>query len=291
MKVMARDGRIAGYIDLFAGPGIYDSGEESVPILICKQVVADERLRKSVKLWFNEGDASNYERLKANVSGVPGIDTLTHKPKITRFIVSDEFAPKMSSVRTPSFVFADPCGHKGISLHLIASALKPFGNDCIFFFNYSRVNMKLSYEVMNDSINTFFEAARAGRIRAAILSKRSPKEREEIILAEVGGALKEAGAHPLVFGFRTQEGGRTSHHLVYATKNVKALNNMKRIYTKASSDKRDGVGSLDFDPRDAEASGQLFSRLDEVRQRLFQVFSGRTLTFLESTEFQPVSQP
>jgi three-Cys-motif partner protein len=276
---MARDGRTAGYVDLFAGPGVYDSGEESVPILICKQVVGDQRLRASVKLWFNEGDASNHERLRANVGRVPGINTLTHRPRITSFIVSDEFAPKLSGMRTPSFIFADPCGYKGLSLHLIASALKPFGNDCIFFFNYRRVSMKLSYQVMNDSINGFFEAARADRIRAAIRPISSPRERERIILSEVDGALKEAGAHPLVFGFRTQEGGRTSHHLVYATKNVKALNNMKRIYTKASSDKHDGVGSLDFDPRDADASGQLFSGLDEVRQRLLQTFAGRTLTF------------
>jgi hypothetical protein len=68
--------------------------------------------------------------------------------------------------------------------------------------------------------------------------------------------------------------------LVYATKNLKALRQMKRIYTKASSDQTDGVGSLDYDPRDAEPRTlQLFSPIEEVRQRLLQVFGGRTLTF------------
>ena len=42
MKVMARSGKTAGYVDLFAGPGIYGGGEESIPILICKQVVSDQ---------------------------------------------------------------------------------------------------------------------------------------------------------------------------------------------------------------------------------------------------------
>ena len=60
MRVMARNGKIAGYVDLFAGPGIYGGGEESIPILICKQVVSDARLRASVKLWFNEGDPENF---------------------------------------------------------------------------------------------------------------------------------------------------------------------------------------------------------------------------------------
>jgi len=74
-------------------------------------------------------------------------------------------------MRTPSFIFADPCGYKGLSLRLIASALKPFGNDCIFFLNYNRINMKISYAVMNESINAFFETARADQIRKEIRTR------------------------------------------------------------------------------------------------------------------------
>jgi three-Cys-motif partner protein len=150
MKVMARNGKTAGYVDLFAGPGIYGHGEESIPIVICKQVVSDQRLRTSVKLWFNEGDPVNYEKLKANIDAVPGIATLTNAPKVTPHIISEVFAPRLSGMRTPSFIFADPCGYKGLSLRLIASALKPFGNDCIFFFNYNRINMKISYAAGTD---------------------------------------------------------------------------------------------------------------------------------------------
>lgn len=49
MRVMARRGKTAGHVDLFAGPGIYGSGEESTPIIICKQVASDQRLRANVK--------------------------------------------------------------------------------------------------------------------------------------------------------------------------------------------------------------------------------------------------
>jgi hypothetical protein len=141
--------------------------------------------------------------------------------------------------------------------------------------------MKISYAVMDESINAFFETARADQLRQDIRSLESPQDRERIILAAVTKALKEdANAHSLTFGFRTREGGGTSHHLVYATKDVRAQNQMKRIYTKASSDKSDGVGSLDYDPRDAEPRTlSLFSPLEEVRQRLLRVFVGRTLTF------------
>ncbi len=283
MKVMARNGKTAGYVDLFAGPGVYGGGEESIPIIICKQVVSEPRLRTSVKLWFNEGDPSYYEKLKANINSVAGIATLTHKPRVTSHITAQDFAPRLSGMRTPSFVFADPCGYKGLSLRLIASALKPFGNDCLFFLNYNRINMKISYEVMNDSINAFFEAARADQVRDEIRTIDNPQEREDVILFAVRRALKDdVGASSLTFAFRTREGGGTSHHLVYATKNIRALNQMKRIYTKASSDKADDVGSLDFDPRDAGPRNMsLFGPMEEVRQRLLQVFAGRTLTFEE----------
>jgi len=281
MRVMARSGKTAGYVDLFAGPGIYGGGEESIPIIICKQVVSDPRLRASVKLWFNEGDPINYEKLKANIAAVPGIRTLANVPRVTPYVISESFAPRLAGMRTPSFVFADPCGYKGLSLRLIASALKPFGNDCIFFLSYNRINMKISYSVMTESINAFFETARAEQVREDIRSIEGPQGRERIILAAVTKALKEeANAHSLTFGFRTREGGGTSHHLVYATKNAKAQNQMKRIYTKASSDQSDGVGSLDYDPHDAEPGTlSLFSPLDEVRDRLLQCFVGRTLTF------------
>jgi three-Cys-motif partner protein len=280
-RVMARNGKTAGHVDLFAGPGVYGLGEASTPILICKQVVANERLRANVKLWFNEGDPANYEKLKANINAVDGIGTIDKGPRITPHIISDAFAAQLSNMRTPSFVFVDPCGYKGLSLRLIASALKPFGNDCLFFFNYNRINMKISYEVMNESVNAFFQAVRADQIRSEIRTITNPQEREQVILNAVKRALKEeVGAHSLTFGFRTREGGGTSHHLVYATKNIGALNQMKRIYTKASSDKADGVGSLDYDPRDSgPRTLPLFSPLEEVRQRLLQEFSGQTLTF------------
>jgi len=287
MRVMARKGKTAGHIDLFAGPGIYGSGEESSPVVICKQVVSDQRLTSNVKLWFNEGDPANYEKLKANIAAIPGIGNLTHKPVVTSHVISEAFIARLAAIRTPSFIFADPCGYKGLSLRLIASALKPFGNDCIFFFNYNRINMKIGYAAMEDSINAFFEKTRADQIRREIASIVRPHEREQVILTAVAKALKDVGAYSLTFGFRTREGGATSHHLVYATKNVRALNQMKRIYTKASSDKSEGIGSLDFDPRDVESHAlPLFSPLEEVRQRLLQIYAGRTVTFDELIQLE-----
>jgi three-Cys-motif partner protein len=278
MNKMAR-GRIVGYADLFAGPGLYRTGEKSIPILACERAIEDERLRNCVRLWFNEADPGLFQDLKRNIASVDGISSLRFEPNITHIKISKSIAPKLEREGIPTLIFADPCGYKGLSLRLITAALKRFGNDCVFFFNYRRVNMKLGYPVMDGSINEFFEPDRADPLREEV-KRLSPPDREMRVLAAIEEALREAGAFPLAFPFRG-EGGGTSHHLVFASKNQAALGMMKRIMAKASSDEVQGVASFDFDPRDkaSEPSNlSFFGGLYEVKERLLHTYKG-SITF------------
>ncbi len=280
-NVLARN-RDVGYADLFAGPGAYKNGEKSIPILITEQVVADERLRRHVRLWFNEGDQALYEQLERNVSAVPGVDSLTHRPTVTKKIVGTGLADKQYSI--PTLVFADPCGYKGLSLRMIAAALKGFGNDCLFFFNYRRVNMKLSFPLMDESINGFFSAAVAADLRCQIASLK-PRDREDAVLNAIREAIRGAGDIPLVFRFKSSEGGGTSHHLVFASKAAKGASIMKRIMNNCSTQVLDGVGSFEFNPRGPNSQNlPLFSPLTDVADHLLEVFAGQRLTFAELVE-------
>ena len=127
------------------------------------------------------------------------------------------------------------------------NVLRGFGNDCLFFFNYRRVNMKLSYPVMDESIDELFEPDRAQALRREIGTLK-PRAREERVLKEIREAIQEAGGIPVVFAFRSSEGGCTSHHLVFASKHAKGAEIMKRIMNDCSSDVIEGIGSWDFDP-------------------------------------------
>ena len=233
-----------------------------------------------MRLWFNEGDPNLKERLAKNVADVPGISALTHPPSVTRILITPALAPKLESRLKTTFVFADSCGYKGLSLRLISAALQGFGNDCLFFFNYNRVNMKLGYPVMDESINEFFEATRAKALREELKAITSPAQREQRVLRAISDALKAAGAvSPLAFAFRTREGGGTSHHLVFGSKGQKGVAMMKRLMNQASSHMTEGVGSWDFDPRPDTGSLGLFGGLEEINQRLLEVFAGRKVTF------------
>ena len=128
-----------GYADLFAGPGVYRDGEgavqKSIPVLVCEAVVREELFRQKVHLWFNDGDENNYRQLKAAIDSISGIETLRFRPTVDNKIIDSRWVGKLSRLPVPTLVFLDPCGYKGLSLRLVASILRGFGNDCIFFFN------------------------------------------------------------------------------------------------------------------------------------------------------------
>jgi three-Cys-motif partner protein len=281
-RVMAPGPRAkVGYADLFAGPGLYRSAEgvteKSIPILVAEAVIQDPLFRDKVHLWFNEGNPENYNQLKIAIDSVPGIQTLRYRPTVGDKIIDARWADKLRKLSVPTLVFLDPCGYKGLSLKLVASILRGFGNDCIFFFNYSRINMKLDLAIMNRSVDEFFEPERAKILRAKI-QNRSPAEREEVILAAVKASITEAGAIPLDFGF-SSDSGRRSHYLVYASKDQSAAHMMKIILRSASSVVTEGVGSGEHNPRAAAQGPSLFGGLYEVETRLLSVFAGRMITF------------
>ncbi len=137
--------------------------------------------------------------------------------------------------------------------------------------------MKLDLEIMNDSIDEFFEAERAKGLRSDI-KHRTPAEREELILAAVSDAIKQVGAISLPFKFKS-DNGRTSHHLIYASKNERAAQMMKRILKSVSSAVDQGVGSNEHDPRVKSTTASLFAGMYEVEDRLLKLFAGREISF------------
>jgi three-Cys-motif partner protein len=280
-RVMARRNEKVGYADLFAGPGLYANSEglahRSIPVLVCEAAIREKVIREKVHLWFNEGDPENYRQLRTAIESISNVETLRYAPTIGNKIIDSGWTETLTKLSVPTLVFLDPCGYKGLSLKLVAAVLGGFGNDCIFFFNYSRVNMKLNLELMNKSIDDFFEPDRARTLRAAIKGK-SPDEREKIIVDAVESAIRHAKGVPLFFKFLSDV-NRTSHHLVFASKNLAAVNAMKRILNSASSTVIEGVGSGKHDPRAGKVSAPLFGGLYEVEERLLTIYGGRQIQF------------
>jgi len=132
-----RPGKIA-YIDLFAGPGRYEDGTKSTPLLILEKAIEHSGLRETLVTIFNDKDEENARSLEAAIREFPGVDTLTHKPQVICQEVGEEIVQYFERVKlVPTLFFVDPWGYKGLSLRLIESVLRNNGSDCIFFFNYN----------------------------------------------------------------------------------------------------------------------------------------------------------
>ncbi|OYQ46453.1 class I SAM-dependent methyltransferase [Flavobacterium aurantiibacter] len=75
------------YIDLFAGPGIYNDQNPSTPILIAKHCERDPFLKNIVKMIFNDNFYS--DELKRNFEKHFNENTFKHKPHFGKGTVGE----------------------------------------------------------------------------------------------------------------------------------------------------------------------------------------------------------
>ena len=273
-------GKIA-YIDLFAGPGRYKDGTKSTPVRIIEQAIADNDMRNMLVTIFNDADEDNTQSLEIAIAQISGVETLKYPPHVLNHEVGTEMVKMFERVTlVPTLFFVDPWGYKGLSLRLVNSVLKDWGCDCIFFFNYNRINMGLPNEFVTEHMNALFGKQRADSLRQR-LAGLSPLQRELTIVEEIAEALKEMGGnYVLPFTFRNESGTRTSHHLIFVCKHFRGYEIMKAILDRESSTHEQGVPSFDYSPAD-ERQPMLFALsrpLEDLEGMLLEKFAGRHVT-------------
>jgi len=130
---------------------------------------------------------------------------------------------------------------------LIGYAIASRGCDCIFFFNYNRINPAINNSFVVEQMNDIFGAVRAEQLREKVRGL-SPEERRNTIINELAAALREVGGRfVLPFEFRSPHGERTSHYIVFVSKHFLGYHIMKEVMAGLSSD--DGeVRSFEYVP-------------------------------------------
>ena len=270
-----------GYVDLFAGPGRYEDGTESTPILVLKKACENDNIRNKLISVFNDINPEHVQSLRDAINSIPEINMLKWTPRVINTEVNEEFAEVFESMKTiPTLFFVDPFGYKGLSLQLISSFLRNWGCDCIFFFNYNSINRSIRIKAVEGHIDALFGEERADELRS-LPPSMSSSDREASILEAISQSLKEkAGQYVLPFRFKDERGTRSSHHLIFVSKNITGYQIMKEIMAKESSDSEQGVASFEYNPalyRQTLLFG--YSRpLDDLADMLLTDFEGRTLT-------------
>ena len=289
-----RDRRI-GYVDLFAGPGRYKDGSVSTPLRVLTKAIEKESYANRLITIFNDKDEQNVRGLEKAIRELPNIGKLKYYPKIWNEEVGDKIAAEFEQIaKIPMLAFIDPWGYKGLSLRLVDAFLKDWGCDCIFFFNYSRINAGLNNPFVQEHMAALFGEERAKKLSSE-LEPLPPAEREATIVDELALALKGFGhRYVLPFCFKNASGKRTTHHLVFVTKHFRGYEVMKDIMSKASSMEHQGVPTFTYSLAASRRQVLLFELnrpLDELEDMLLSEFAGKILTTREIYEKHSVDRP
>lgn len=293
MRFMNREQKI-GYVDLFAGPGRYKDGAISTPLRVLNTALEIENIHDRLITVFNDKDESHVRSLSEAIGELDQIKKLKYQPEIWNEEVGDNIAAKFESMKIiPVLAFIDPWGYKGLSLRLVNAFLKDWGCDCLFFFNYARINAGLNNPKVREHMEALFGEKTESLIDA--LEALSPSEREAVIIEYLSDALREYGHRfVLPFCFKNSSGNRTTHHLIFVTKHFKGYEVMKDIMAKASSSEEQGVASFQYMPAPALSQGLLFSLnqpISKLKDLLAQDFSGKSLTMRQIYEQHSVDKP
>ncbi|GAE26992.1 hypothetical protein JCM9140_3102 [Halalkalibacter wakoensis JCM 9140] len=296
----SRTGKIA-YIDLFSGPGKYEDGSPSTPLLILEKCIAEPALAESLVSIFNDADKETSEQLEKNISELPGISNLEHTPGVLNLEVGDEIASLFAKKNLiPTLAFVDPWGYKGLTTGLINSLIKDFGSDCIFFFNYNRINMGINNDLVQEHMSNLF-----GNERLAEMKKRvktlEKEEKELFIVNELAESLSDERKNlVLPFRFVDENKNKTSHYLIFVSKHELGYTIMKDIMAGESTMQDDGVANFSYIPvkhitKHTNVQLDLLAsyerKLDSLGSDLKEIFSGKTLSVNSIVERHHIGTP
>ena len=88
------------YIDLYCGPGCYEDVAKtpSTPIKILEHAIKTPDLRDMLITFFNDADENHIKLLRENISNVPHINKLKHKPIIRTGEVDDALVKRFAAL-------------------------------------------------------------------------------------------------------------------------------------------------------------------------------------------------
>lgn len=271
------------YIDLFCGPGRYADNKPSAPLQIIQSTLSDSSLVRKMIFLFNDNDPANIYSLQQEISSLDPEKEISKIKFFSKTIDANSYNRLRIPKNVPILSFVDPFGYKGLTRELINKLIANSGSDCIFFFNYNRINMALSSNTkFDDHLIGIFGEERTKSLKRQ-LAPLSPSQREPIVVnALIEALLEDKGNYVLPFKFYSAEMLRTSHFIVFVTKHKVACKIMKQIMYSNSAKDNDGVATFSFeDSKNFAQSGLQLSLFDgpikSLKRTLISKYSGHTV--------------
>ena len=143
----------------------------------------------------------------------------------------------------PALYFLDPFGYGGFTFDDLNSIVRQHDNDLLFFFNFNRFNPELNHPDSRSRRQP--EVLLGSRSYQALQTKlrdaSTPAMGQQIITDHLWTQLEQGGMprHYVVpFEFKFHDRDRTSHYLVFVSKNQRARKIIREVMAGLRTDRR-----------------------------------------------------
>ena len=292
------------YIDLFSGPGIYEDGNVSTPIMLARNIAKDSSLKEKVQFIFN--DLNYRDELKSNFEAEFPEGTFPQKvffmdkevgvyEGIYSYIEKNTMKKGLYGQRwneQPSLLFFDPFGYSGMRTTSLAKFLKNWGNEIFLFINTKRINPALDNNLFEDLMRLWFPKS-YDSLKVEVRKQKTVPERLEFILTSLREefvSLIGGNVYCCAFRFQEEDSNTTSHYILHITKGSKGYELAKSVYNKYANEdlELNGSNTYTFDPKKCPDDMSLFGDTQEavrsLKDLLCKDFKGKTLTAKELFE-------
>ena len=288
------------YVDLFAGPGLYDDGSISTPILVGKSCSKDPNLSKIVWLIFNDNKYS--EKLKENFENCFPPGTFKHPPIFTNRTVGEDerirsylFKQHSRNGKNPhpTLLFIDPFGYKGVDTQALAAFLQNWGNEIFLFVNIKRIHAAVENKKFDDLMWDLFPTT-INEIRKDRKYSLKVEDRLNLIIQNLAEEYNKVIGDKVfytAFKFQEEDNSATSHYILHLTKHSRGYDLVKQIYHDfdnigATLDK-DGTYTFDAKKIDTDKNSLLDfgdHNIYSLSKKLKERYSGQKISSLKLFE-------
>jgi len=266
------------YLDAFAGPGEYSTGELGSPV-IAVQTALKHTAKLKAELWFvfYEPDERRCQYLQEVIARM---EVPKHiKPRVrcgTFALAADRFFKwvQSSNERTPpTFAFIDPFGYSQIPMDLIARFAKLKRSEVLINFMYEEINRFLSKPDQKKHFDGLFGC----REWRDVPDLKDPRERNELLHDLYMRQLRCYAGFRFVRSFEMiNAGNHTDYYLFYGSNSAKGMEVMKNAMWW-----QDPERGCQFSDLDQSGQRKLFSEAptpEDIARELHASLTGRTLS-------------
>lgn len=274
-------------IDGFAGPGEYirrdpTKIEPGSPLIIIDTIV-NHSLRKrfpEIVLLFIEKDpdyASYLEDLLEHLYDPRDLDKIKYQ------VVKGEFAstlqPVLDSLKeeglrmAPCFAFIDPFGPAGLPMSVIAQIMEHRYSEVFINFAYDSINRHLTVPEYEQSLDELYGCTDWRGIRSIKDSQERHRRLHELYIEQL---KRVAGARYVLSFLMRDVRNRAIYHLVFATKGIEGLNQMKQSMWRVAPTGSFEFSDYTYNPDQLE----LFSAtpdFEELASTIWNTFKGQSI--------------